>query len=804
MYKKNHFSYCQLFLIFIVLKVNNSVASEIIKSETPSSINFDINSLKSLGYGPEVAEFFMKGNQFLPGHHDVTIKLNGSNEYTANVEINESGRLCLTDGLMSKLRLKKIDLTDGCNTFERVYPDAKIVLHPNTYRIDMVVAEENIDPKLQGRELTYGGFGVVSNYQLYGMHINGNYSQRFYQGEFKTGINWQNWVLRNNSSVSVGESNSYYQFNETVLSKGIEFLKSIFDIGQLNTQGIFFGGTPINGMQIYSDSSLQSSNVLVVPVTGVASSPSTVEVHQNGRLLYRTMVPAGPFELNRINNVVISSPLDVTVIQDNGERHQFQVVTATKQSAVLPMSYQFFTGRYRSRGDQKTQTPIVSGVEVSQQYGVSNYAVGILYSDTFQSVSGRVSTYLDIVTPISIGIGLQSARNKEKRGEQIDFNSSVAFEKMTLGASILYRTNQFPTLDDSLLKNHSVQDLREETNGWFSGELQTSASLFVSWGDMLWGRFNASINHNHFYGDKSDKVFYSIGYSRKIADVSLNVNYQTGDDQDSRIFMNASMPLGKKKNISMQSQHYQDKNRVMMNYNQQVSDNLRYSVGAGRNDDINTFNGSINNANAYSNISLSGSMSQNNTRSITVAAYGGLAYSDGLFATSSVPLGDTFGIVYVPDAPGVRVNTMGSGTTITNHFGTAAISSLPRNQKSTVQLNTDKLPVNVRLDTTSFDVAAARGSVVTKRINATTMRQLLLNIKMENGSMVPFGASVLNKKGDYMGVVMGEGNLLLSNEQIGDDIILRSPNSDDCTIKYSVPEEFSTELLYEEADAICQ
>ncbi|MTC44303.1 fimbria/pilus outer membrane usher protein, partial [Providencia sp. wls1922] len=156
------------------------------------------------------------------------------------------------------------------------------------------------------------------------------------------------------------------------------------------------------------------------------------------------------------------------------------------------------------------------------------------------------------------------------------------------------------------------------------------------------------------------------------------------------------------------------------------------------------------------------------------------------------------------DAPGVRVNTMGSGTTITNHFGTAAISSLPRNQKSTVQLNTDKLPVNVRLDTTSFDVAAARGSVVTKRINATTMRQLLLNIKMENGSMVPFGASVLNKKGDYMGVVMGEGNLLLSNEQIGDDIILRSPNSDDCTIKYSVPEEFSTELLYEEADAICQ
>lgn len=464
MYKKNYFSYCQLFLIFIVLHVNNSVASETIKSEVPSSINFDLDSLKSLGYGAEVAEFFMKGNQFLPGQHDVTIKLNGSNEYAANVEINESGELCLTDGLMSKLRLKEINLKEGCNTFGQIYPDAKIALHPNTYRIDMVVSEDNIDQKLQGSELTYGGFGVVSNYQLYGMHINGNYNQRFYQGEFETGINWQNWVLRNNSSISVGDSDSQYQFNETVLSKSIESLKSLLDIGQLNTQGAFFGGTSIDGVQIYSDSSLQATNVLVVPVTGFASTPSTVEVQQNGRLLYRTMIPAGPFELNRINNVVIGSPLDVTVIQDNGEKQQFQVVTANQQNAVSPMSYQFSLGRYRSRNDQQTDKPIISSAEISQQYGVSNYAAGILYSEPFQAISGRVNSYFDIVTPVSIGMGVQSARNNEIRGEQIDFNSNIAFEKMTLGASVLYRTNQFPMLDSSLLKKSPAQDEQQKTN----------------------------------------------------------------------------------------------------------------------------------------------------------------------------------------------------------------------------------------------------------------------------------------------------------------------------------------------------
>ncbi|SPY76703.1 fimbria/pilus outer membrane usher protein [Providencia rustigianii] len=807
MNKKNKFYYCQSFLFFAVIHANSSVASEGIKSKentSPASINFDIDSLKSLGYGAEVAEFFMKGNQFLPGRHDVTIKLNGSNEYTENVEINDTGELCLTSELMNKFKLKKVNLSEGCNTFQRIYPEGKITLHPNSYKIDMVIAETHLDPKLQGNELTYGGFGLLSNYQLYGMYISGNYGQQFTQGEFETGINWKNWILRNNSSMSAGESKSQYQFNETVLSKSIEPLQSKLDIGQLNAQGVFFGGTPIDGIQIYSDSSLQSANALVVPVTGFASSPSTVEIQQNGRLLYRTMVSAGAFELNRINNVVIGSPLDVTVIQDNGEQQKFQVVTANQLSqASSSTSYSLVSGRYRSRDNQQTEKPMVTSAELSHQYGDSNYAAGALYSDKFQAVSGRMSSYFNVLTPVSTGVGIQSARNSEKRGEQIDFNTNINFDKVSVGASVLYRTNQFPTLDSSLLKNDFTQDTQEKWNGWYSGEIQTSSSLFASWGDIKWGRFSGNINHTHFYGNKSDTIFYSASYGRKIADISLTVNYQTGDDQDSRFFINASMPLGKKKNISMQSQHGQDKTMVMANFNQQVSDNLRYSVGTGRNDNTSVLNGSINNTNAYSNISVSGSMSQNNTRSVMVAASGGLAYSDGLLATSSVPLGDTFGIVYIPGEPGVRVNTLGSGTTITNHFGTAAISSLPMNQKSTVQLNTEKLPLNVRLDTTSFDVAAARGSVITKRINSTKMRQLLLSIKMENGDAVPFGASVLNEKGDYMGVIMGEGNLLLSNEQIGNDIILRSPNSNDCIIKYTVPKEFSAESLYEEADALC-
>ena len=46
-----------------------------------------------------------------------------------------------------------------------------------------------------GNELTYGGLGVFNNYRIYGMKLNGSNNRSFYQGDFKTGINFYNWIF---------------------------------------------------------------------------------------------------------------------------------------------------------------------------------------------------------------------------------------------------------------------------------------------------------------------------------------------------------------------------------------------------------------------------------------------------------------------------------------------------------------------------------------------------------------------------------------------------------------------------------
>lgn len=174
-----------------------------------------------------------------------------------------------------------------------------------------------------------------------------------------------------------------------------------------------------------------------------------------------------------------------------------------------------------------------------------------------------------------------------------------------------------------------------------------------------------------------------------------------------------------------------------------------------------------------------------------------------MFATSPYALSDTFGIVSVPGQPGVQVSAMGSGTTITNHLGNAAIPSMPVNKKTTIQLNTKNLPLNIRLSTTSFDVAVSRGTVITREIKAAVIKQLLLTIKMANGKPAPAGSSVLDPQGVLAGVVMGQGNLMLSNEQIDKSLLLRIPNQSDCRLHFKVPEYFDPNALYEEADAEC-
>jgi outer membrane usher protein len=118
-----------------------------------------------------------------------------------------------------------------------------------------------------------------------------------------------------------------------------------------------------------------------------------------------------------------------------------------------------------------------------------------------------------------------------------------------------------------------------------------------------------------------------------------------------------------------------------------------------------------------------------------------------------------------------------------------------------VRIDTRSLPLNTRLGTTALDLGLARGSVAAHRIGVTEVRQLLLEIRDSDGQPVPLGSTVNDEAESILGTTVGEGNLMLVNEDIGKKIRLGGARA--CQVSYEVPEHFDADSPCEEATATC-
>ncbi|WP_163468096.1 fimbria/pilus outer membrane usher protein, partial [Klebsiella michiganensis] len=62
-------------------------------------------------------------------------------------------------------------------------------------------------------------------------------------------------------------------------------------------------------------------------VTGIAETNARVVVKHQGRILYDSTVPAGPFAIQDLDSSV-RGKLDVEIIEQNGKTNKFQIDTA--------------------------------------------------------------------------------------------------------------------------------------------------------------------------------------------------------------------------------------------------------------------------------------------------------------------------------------------------------------------------------------------------------------------------------------------------------------------------------------------
>jgi outer membrane usher protein len=235
-----------------------------------------------------------------------------------------------------------------------------------------------------------------------------------------------------------------------------------------------------------------------------------------------------------------------------------------------------------------------------------------------------------------------------------------------------------------------------------------------------------------------------------------------------------------------------------------LGDEQRLAYGATLSHDPSTTNASVNAQYNGSHGNYAGSYSYGtNYSQASVGTSGSLILHGGGF-TFSPPTGDTIALVHAPNAKGARVLS-GQGSVVDGN-GYAVVPYLQPYQLNTVELDPKDSSTNVELKSTKESVAPRAGTVTLLNYETTSGRALLVETTLPDGRPVPFGANVLNEKGDSIGVAGQASRLYVRDMQSSGVITVQwgEGEADSCQINVQLkPQAKGVRTDMEKVQASC-
>ncbi|PAJ77789.1 fimbrial protein [Burkholderia ubonensis] len=787
-------------LLFAVLcAAQNGGAAYAAAGAPAGDAQFDTQTLIARGYSADVAAFFSKDARFLPGRHDVELVVNAGRRYSANVQFDDEGAPCFDAALLTTLKLRRAPDISGCAYGEDMWQGFQIKSHPGRFRVELTVPEEAFDPERRDDGLIAGGTAALLNYNVFAQRIDSRSSaNQFFQARVEPGINVGNWIFRSRGVLASTNQGFAYRHQDAYVARPVERLGAIAEFGQINTRGDSAGGLPMLGFQIGSDS-LQSAGQPSRPVQGMADSNAIVEVRQRGRLVYRTAVPPGLFTLTNIGSVAPNANLEVEITEEDGRKHRVDVpVGMGYGDARQPVTWQAAVGRYRdyadgdAAGKRRASLFATGEVSFSPLDALRMTTAAIASPSYFQAA---VQATLAAESGAWFASGLRASRAAEiGQGYQLDLQGSMHLgTNLSAAASWTTRTRHYASPDEGLSQWGRPADVPQ---------FKHSAGASLVWAHPRWGSLSYGVSYSSDFGSSSS-MSHTISAGRRFGRATVSLAAQMSSQGRSSISANVSIPLGGGTLNAYSARQGDGKINFGSSYQNRLGRSGSYSLGVSGSKTDQRLSASVNMMTGYAQVGAGISQSTTRSRALNVSVAGALVYTNGTFGTASSQVGDTFAVVTVPGQGGVKVAAP-SGTAITNGAGTAVIPSVRPYARTMLQLDTRSLPMNVRLDTTTLDVGLRRGSVVTREIRATEMRQLLLSIRDASGAPAPVGATILGEQGQFIGTIVGDGNFMLVNDDIGKSLRLSSVNQNECRISYSAPDKFDQDQPYEEAMAVCE
>jgi outer membrane usher protein PapC len=585
------------------------------------------------------------------------------------------------------------------------------------------------------------------------------------------------------------DSSSSLQWTRYYLYRALPSLQSKLTIGQDTMNSSVFDSFQFMGANLASDDSMIPPNVrgYAPEVNGVARTNAKVTISQQGRVLYETQVPAGPFSIQDLSDTV-SGKLDVKVEEQNGDVQNYQVNTANIPYLTRPGSVRYSLSAGRPTDwEQHSFGPGFGSGEFS--WGVSNgwslYS-GMLISGDYRETGIGIGRDLLALGAISFDITHSWAdlhEDGEKKGDSFrlsyskrfdDYDSQITFAGYRFAEKDFMSMTEYLNAsgDDSNYDGSDKQMYTVTFNKQFK-DLGLSLNLSYSH-QTYWDR---PVNDNW---NISLAKYFDVGSWKNLSVNLTGYKNNNEDSEDKGAYLSLTIPVGN--NTLSYNGAMGDSKSQSLGWYGRVGDHDSYQLNAGTSQGTNgSVSGYYTHDGDMAETSLSGSYQQDQYSSVGLNVQGGLTVTANGAALHRVnTMGGTRLMVDTEGVSGVPV--AGNGTpTRTNMFGKAVISDVNSYYRNTASIDVTKLGDDVEALHPVVQDTLTEGAIGYKKFEVMAGRKLMAVIRLADGTVPPFGATVLKDKRPA-GIVGDDGEVWLAGVEPGKSMDVSWDDGVQCVI----------------------
>ena len=729
-----------LFIIII-----NIISLYSFADDTPK---YDQRLLQKLGIPVSVVKE-IEMNSIPSGDYLVDVFLNGHKKNKQWITIANGEILkdkIFFDTLLPKMSFTETDLSEI--DFIYMHDDGELKINiPRELLNDKKIKKVNKD------------LFTIINYDASTFKNKNDLSSTYLLGEVD--INYYGWSLINDLSYSSNEQDDTFSHNRSYIKR--EFNDGTeLQLGEFHVKNSFFSGVELIGLQ-YSPSNDFISLAISQTIIGYVDIPSTIEIYQNGRIIYSKNVPVGEYQIEDAPVDASSRFVVVKVIGSDGR------VTEKPYSLKLRNRLASRSWYSAALGYSEIKDELVGTSSYDFKMKDSHYRIGGLFSNNYANLSvgydHQFNTKLNFKTSIYSAFSYNAI--KHNNGANITFQLNGSYQHNNFSLSQIYYTKDYNDFLYDANQNSAITDIKLKS----SSTISLSRSLFK--------KFNISVGYSRdeFYSsDSISRVIASIHHQSHFFNTAL---FYQSSNNDNSVSFNISIPLGKRGGL-LTSSYTNTKYKHVYNthYSQPITDNTNISIGS----DISSFkqleNEDSKKANTQSYYFRGGYRGNITTASVGInysnnrvqedisyngSLHGGVVLTKYGIDLSPDNITNTFALVkFSDDVDDVAISST-SGLASPTIFGRAVIPSLKPYQDNSLVVDTKNLPDDIYSVGGIKKIKPDYGSVNLVKFDFIKNKFAMFNLYFNN-STINSGWYVVNQAGEYV-TVIGEDGIVGIEEQ---------------------------------------